>query len=49
MGPRMLYMIFSLTDETFALLSSAKPQEGVEEHDFFFTVALLNPCYWVVG
>ena len=28
MGPRKLYMIFSLTDETYALLSSAGPRWG---------------------
>jgi len=49
MGRRKLYMIFSLTDETYALLSSAKPPEGVDEHDFYFAVALLNHCYWVAG
>ncbi len=49
MGPRKLYMIFSLTDETYALLSSARPPEGVEEHDFYFAVALLDHSYWIVG
>ena len=49
MGPRKLYMIFSLTDETYALLSSAKAPEGVDEHDFFFLVALLDQSYWVLG
>ena len=49
MGARKLYMIFSLTDETYALLSSAKAPEGVEEHDFFFAVALLDQSYWVLG
>ena len=49
MGARKLYMIFSLTDETYALLSSAKAPEGVEEHDFFFLVALLDQSYWVAG
>lgn len=49
MGLRKLYMIFSLTDETYALLSSAQAPEGVEEHDFFFTVALLDQSYWVLG
>ena len=48
-GFRKFYMIFSLTDETYALLSSAKAPEGVEEHDFFFTVALLDQSYWVLG
>ena len=49
MGARKFYMIFSLTDETYALLSSARAPEGVEEHDFFFTVALLDQSYWVLG
>ncbi len=49
MGPRKLYMIFSLTDETYALLSSARPPEGVEEHDFYFAVALLDHSYWIAG
>ena len=49
MGLRKLYMIFALTDETYALLSSAKAPEGVDEHDFFFTVALLDQSYWVLG
>ena len=49
MGVRKLYMIFSLTDETYALLSSAKVPEGVEAHDFYFAVALLDHAYWVLG
>ncbi len=49
MGWRKLYMIFSLTDETYALLSSAQAPEKVNPHDFYFTIALLNHSYWVVG
>lgn len=49
MGKRKLYMIFSLPDETYALLSSTRPPEGVEPHDYYFAVALLNHIYWVTG
>ena len=49
MGARKLYMIFALTDETYALLSSARPPEGVDSHDFYFAVALLDQSYWVLG
>lgn len=49
MGWRKLYMIFALTDETYALLSSARVPEGVDEHDFFFLVSLLDHSYWVAG
>jgi len=48
-GKRKLYMIFSLTDETYALLSAAKVPDDINEHDFYFTVALLNQSYWIVG
>ena len=49
MGTRKFYMIFSLTDETYALLSSARAPEGVDEHDFFFAVAMLDHSYWILG
>ena len=49
MGARKLYMIFSLTDETYALLSSARVPEGVKAQDFYFAVALLDQAYWVLG
>lgn len=42
-------MIFSLTDETYALLSSAKVPQGVKEHDYYFAVALMDQSYWVLG
>lgn len=49
MGWRKLYMIFSLTDETYALLSSAHAPIGVDAKDFYFAVALLNHSYWILG
>jgi 4-azaleucine resistance transporter AzlC len=49
MGRRKFYMMFSLTDETYALLSSAQPPEGVDTHDFYFAVALLDHSYWILG
>ena len=49
MGARKLYMIFSLTDETYALLSSARPPLGVDEHDYYFCIALLDHSYWILG
>lgn len=49
MGIRKLYMMFGLTDETYALLSSAQPPEGVRAHDFYFWIALLNHSYWIAG
>ena len=49
MGLRKLYMIFALSDETYALLSSARAPEGIREHDFLFSIALLDQSYWVLG
>lgn len=49
MGLRKFYMIFSLTDETYALLSSVQVPAGVEPHSFYFTIALLDHSYWIIG
>ena len=49
MGKRKLYMIFSLTDETYALLSSATAPEGIEEHDYYFAISVMNQSYWIAG
>ena len=51
------YLVFSLTDETFALLSSLPEGggpfggegEGEQRRLFMFYVALLNQSYWVAG
>lgn len=49
MGKRKLYMIFSLTDETYALLSSAVLPEGIAAKDYYFAIAVLNHVYWIAG
>ncbi|MCX7654903.1 MAG: AzlC family ABC transporter permease [Treponemataceae bacterium] len=50
---RRLYLIFALTDETFALLSSLPLPESVQEtkayHGRMFWIALLNHLYWILG
>lgn len=48
-GRRKGYLIFSLTDETYALLSAGAAAEGVEPGDYYLAVSLLNQCYWVAG
>jgi 4-azaleucine resistance transporter AzlC len=57
-GPYKFYLIFALTDETFALLSSL-PEEGASaghgdqgraaKSRFMFFVALLDQGYWTAG
>lgn len=49
MGKRKWYMIFSLTDETYALLAGANPPPGIASRDFYFAVAILDHCYWILG
>lgn len=49
MGKKKLYMIFSLTDETYSLFFVTKVPEGVEEDKFLFAIALLDQAYWVAG
>ena len=49
MGWRKFYMIFSLTDETYALLSSAQAPVGVNPKNFYFAIALLDQSYWIIG
>ena len=49
LGWRKLYMIFALTDETYALLAGVSVPEGVDSKDFYFSIALLDHLYWIAG
>lgn len=48
-GKSKIYLIFGLTDETYAILSTANPPEGIPLEKYYLTVTLLNHLYWVVG
>ncbi|HKL85810.1 MAG TPA: AzlC family ABC transporter permease [Treponemataceae bacterium] len=43
------YLIFSLTDETYALLTGVSVPEGINRGSFFGTIALLDQSYWIIG
>jgi 4-azaleucine resistance transporter AzlC len=45
-GPYRFYLIYALSDETFALLSALPEQTPPR---FLFLVALLDQSYWVAG
>lgn len=49
MGWRKLYLIFALTDETYALLAGVEPPEGVDGKAFYSWIALLDHLYWIAG
>ncbi len=48
-GRRKFFLIYGLTDETYALLTSTPPPPGVEAGDFYLAVSLLNHLYWIMG
>lgn len=48
-GIRKLYLIFGLTDETYALLTGYKTPEGLSDRDYYLAVTLMNQIYWVIG
>lgn len=49
MGKRKLYMIFSLTDETYALLAGLDVPPDVNRQDYYFYIAILDHSYWIAG
>ena len=49
LGKLRAFLIFALTDETFSLVSTLEPPEGVERKDFYFWLSLLDYSYWVTG
>lgn len=48
-GSKKVFLIFQLTDETYALVCSAKTPEGVDKSWFYFFISMLNQLYWVTG
>ncbi len=49
MGRRKLFMIHSLTDETYALDCTLGYLPEAERHNVMFLVALFNWIYWSIG
>jgi 4-azaleucine resistance transporter AzlC len=43
------YLVFSLTDETYALLTTVKEKEDIDKNKFYFYVGILDQCYWIIG
>ena len=43
------FLIYTLCDETFSLVSSLEPPEHVERRDFYFWISLLDYSYWIIG
>lgn len=43
------YLIFALTDETYALLTTIKEDKNIKKRWYYFYLSLLNQSYWVSG
>ncbi|MDD6154967.1 MAG: AzlC family ABC transporter permease [Eubacteriales bacterium] len=48
-GKKKFYLIFAMSDETFAVNSSAVIPRGVDHGWFYFWVSLLDQLSWVLG
>lgn len=48
-GLKKPFLIFGLTDETFSIVCSNEPPEGVDRDSFYFCITLLNYSYWVIS
>lgn len=48
MGKKGLYMVFSLTDETYSLLCGTRSFDA-DEKKLYFWMSLLNQLYWLAG
>ncbi|MDR1748047.1 MAG: AzlC family ABC transporter permease [Spirochaetaceae bacterium] len=43
------YLIFALTDETYALMTGCEPPPGSDPGSFYGLVALFDHLYWITG
>jgi len=48
-GKIKTYLIFALTDETYALLTTTELPGNVPKNKFYFFIAVLNHFYWITG
>ena len=48
-GKKKPYLIFSLTDETYSLVTQNSPPEGMKRHTYCLLVSVLDHFYWVAG
>ena len=48
-GWKKFYLIYTTSDETFAVNYSAAIPEGIDRGWFYFWVSLLDQIYWVTG
>lgn len=48
-GAKKPYLVFSLTDETYSLVTQNTPPEGMKKETYCLLVSLFDHIYWVIG
>lgn len=48
-GKKKWLMVHELTDETYSLVATSEPPEGVDAGWFYFFISLLDHSYWIIG
>ncbi|MDR1852845.1 MAG: AzlC family ABC transporter permease [Propionibacteriaceae bacterium] len=48
-GPWRAYLVYSLTDETFAVFNSARVPDGLDEKRYLTAIAGMDQFYWLVA
>ncbi len=48
-GIRKLYLIFAMTDETYAIFTGYQIPEGLSDKTYYFAITLMNQLYWIFG
>lgn len=43
------FLIYVLCDETFSIVCSTTPPEGIEAKEFYLAISLLDYSYWIIG
>jgi len=43
------YLVYALTDETYGILTTVEPPEGVDREEFYAAVSAFDQSYWVIG
>ncbi|MEG1999835.1 MAG: AzlC family ABC transporter permease [Evtepia sp.] len=49
LGKARYFLIFTLCDETFSIVSSTEPPEDINPKYFFLAVSFLDYFYWILG
>lgn len=49
LGAAKNILAFQLTDETYSILCTAEPPEGVDRKSFYLCISILNHSYWIFG